>query len=47
MVIIPYATGASLHLPEDASGVMPWVMASGTFMAHIMIDPRPMVASTR
>jgi hypothetical protein len=38
MVIVPYATGASLSLPEKESGGMPWVMDSGTFMAHIMID---------
>lgn len=41
MVIIPYATGASLSLPEKDSGGMPWVMGTGTFMAHIMIDPKP------
>ena len=41
MVIIPYATGASLSLPEKESGGVPWVMATGTFMAHIMIDPKP------
>jgi hypothetical protein len=39
MVIIPYATGASLSLPEKRSGGMPWVMAAGTFMAHIMVEP--------
>ena len=39
MVIIPYATGASLSLPEKESGGMPWVMSAGTVMAHIMIDP--------
>lgn len=41
MVIIPYATGASLSLPEKESGGAPWVMGAGTFMAHIMIDPEP------
>jgi hypothetical protein len=41
MVIIPYATGASLSLPEKESGGMPWVMGAGTFMAHIMIEPQP------
>jgi hypothetical protein len=41
MVIIPYATGASLSLPEKESGGMPWVMGAGTSMAHIMIDPNP------
>jgi hypothetical protein len=30
MVIIPYATGASLSLSEKESGGMPWVMAAGT-----------------
>jgi hypothetical protein len=44
MVIIPYATGASLSLPEKESGGMPWVMAAGTFMAHIMIEPQPTVS---
>jgi hypothetical protein len=39
MVIIPYATGTSLSLPEKESGGMPWVMSTGTYMAHIMIDP--------
>jgi hypothetical protein len=41
MVIIPYATGTSLSLPEAESGGMPWVMGAGTFMAHIMIEPKP------
>ena len=41
MLIIPYATGASLSLPEKESDGMPWVMAAGTFMAHVMIDPKP------
>lgn len=44
MVIIPYATGASLSLPEKESGGVPWVMGAGTFMAHIMIDPKPMAS---
>lgn len=39
MVIIPYATGASLSLPQKESGGMPWVMGAGTYMAHIMIEP--------
>ena len=41
MVIIPYATGAKPSLPERESGGMPWVMDGGTFLAHIMIDPKP------
>jgi hypothetical protein len=41
MVIIPYATGTSLSLPETESGGMHWVMGAGTFMAHIMIEPKP------
>jgi hypothetical protein len=42
MVIIPYATGAKLSLPEKESGAMPWVMGAGTAMAHIMIQSKPM-----
>jgi hypothetical protein len=39
MVIIPHATGASLNLPEQPPGNnMPWVMGSGTMMAHIMVE---------
>jgi len=38
MVIIPYATGASLSLPEERKEGMPWVMESGTWGAHIMIE---------
>jgi hypothetical protein len=42
MVIVPYATGASLSLPEKESGSgVPWVMDAGSYMAHIMVDPRP------
>jgi hypothetical protein len=37
MVIVPYATGASLSFPEKESDGMPWVMDAGTFIAHIMI----------
>lgn len=43
-VNIPYATGASLSLPEKQSDGRPWVMNSGTAGAHIMIDPKPMGA---
>jgi hypothetical protein len=38
MVIIPYATGASLSLPEEPTPGLPWVMNSGSPMAHIMIE---------
>ncbi len=38
MVIIPYATGASLSLPEEPTPGLPWVMGSGGPMAHIMIE---------
>jgi hypothetical protein len=38
MVIIPYATGASLSLPEERTPGLPWVMDSGSPMAHIMIE---------
>jgi hypothetical protein len=40
MIIVPYATGASLSLPEKESGDMPWVMSAGTYGAHIMIESR-------
>jgi hypothetical protein len=44
MVIIPYATGVSLSLPETANGdSMPWVMDAGSYMAHIMVDHKPAV----
>ncbi len=38
MVIIPYATGATLSLPEVETKGMPWVMNSGAVMAHIMVE---------
>lgn len=38
MVIIPYATGASLSLPEERTTGLPWVMSPGSAMAHIMIE---------
>jgi len=38
MVILPYATGQSLSLPEKPQGNMPWVMEAGTWSAHIMIE---------
>lgn len=38
MVMIPYATGASLSLPEKSDRDMPWVMQAGTWGAHIMIE---------
>jgi hypothetical protein len=39
MVIIPYVTGATLALPEKPMAGMPWVMDSGTWLAHIMVEP--------
>ena len=38
MVIIPYATGASLSLPEQPTPGLPWVMNAGSPMAHIMVE---------
>jgi hypothetical protein len=38
MVILPYATGASLSLPERPESDMPWVMYAGSVLAHIMIE---------
>ena len=42
VIYIPYATGASTGLPEKPTGSgkgMPWIMNSGTYRAHIMINP--------
>ena len=39
-VHIPYRTAASLGLPEGEDGTHPYVMASGTFWAHVMIMQR-------
>jgi hypothetical protein len=38
MIVVPYATGKTLGLPEQPSKGLPWVMAAGTWMAHIMIE---------
>jgi len=38
MVMLPYATGASLSLPDKPNANMPWVMNAGTWAAHIMIE---------
>ena len=38
MVHVPYTTGKALALPEQPSVGMAWVMASGTWLAHIMIE---------
>ena len=38
MVEIPYATAASLSLPEESKPGIPWVMFPGTWDAHIMIE---------
>lgn len=39
MVMIPYATGASLSLPTSRpADAGPWVMGEGTPGAHIMIE---------
>lgn len=37
-IMVPYATGATLGLPEKPSKGMPWVMHPGMWMAHIMIE---------
>jgi hypothetical protein len=40
VIYIPYATAASTGLPEKPSADgMPWIMYSGTYGAHIMINP--------
>jgi hypothetical protein len=38
MIIIPFATGASLGLPDKDTKNMPWVMGSGTWSAHVMVE---------
>jgi len=38
MIHIPFATGASLSLPEKATPGMPWVMGSGMWNAHVMVE---------
>jgi hypothetical protein len=38
MIMVPFATGKTLDLPEQSSKGMPWVMAAGTWMAHIMVE---------
>ena len=38
MIMVPFATGKTLALPEQSSKGMPWVMAAGTWMAHIMVE---------
>jgi hypothetical protein len=38
IIIIPFATGASLGLPEERTAGMPWVMSSGSWMAHVMVE---------
>jgi hypothetical protein len=37
-IMIPFTTGAALGLPEEPAKNMPWVMHSGMWMAHIMIE---------
>lgn len=38
MVIVPYSTGKTFALPEQRTEGMPWVMAAGTWISHIMIQ---------
>jgi hypothetical protein len=37
----PYRTAAELGLPTDSENAMPFVMASGTWWAHVMITHPP------
>jgi hypothetical protein len=41
-VHLPYRTAASIGLPTREDGIHPYVMASGTFWAHVMIMQRPL-----
>ncbi len=38
IVAVPFATGETLGVIEEPEGSMPWVMASGTPWAHIMVS---------
>jgi hypothetical protein len=38
IIMIPFATGASLGLPEARTAGMPWVMGSGSWAAHVMVE---------
>lgn len=38
IIVVPFATGASLGVSEEPEGSMPWIMASGTPFAHIMVS---------
>lgn len=37
VVFVPFATGASLGIPEQRDFSRPWLMSAGTAFAHIMI----------
>jgi hypothetical protein len=39
---MPYRTAASMGLPTREDGIHPYVMASGTYWAHVMIMQRPL-----
>lgn len=38
MIMTPYATGATLGLPDKKTEGAPWVMNAGTWGAHIMVE---------
>lgn len=40
-LVTPWQTGASMGLPEDQGSGLPWVMHSGTMMAHVMVEMPP------
>jgi hypothetical protein len=41
-VHMPYRTAASIGLPGREDGIHPYVMAGGTYWAHVMIMQRPL-----
>jgi len=41
-VHLPYRTAASIGLPTSEDGIHPYVMASGTYWAHVMIMQQPL-----
>lgn len=38
LIGVPFATGESIGVIEEPEGSMPWIMASGTPFAHIMVS---------
>jgi hypothetical protein len=39
---VPYRTAAAIGLPTTDDGIHPYLMASGTYFAHVMLMERPL-----